>query len=98
MNWLRVSDGSFWPQPPVRGNAAPCLLWKESRTVAGRGRHSRPWPDPDIRGLASWRRPSSPMTRRVPPGSAWKYETDMLLEGVTMMLLQIALRVPSARH
>jgi hypothetical protein len=23
---------------------------------------------------------------------------DMLLEGVTMMLLQIALRVPSARH
>jgi hypothetical protein len=33
---------STLPKPLVRGNAAPCLLWKEKRTVAGRGRHSRP--------------------------------------------------------
>src|ERR1700686_3018088 len=31
----------LWPKPPVRGNAAPRLLWKEKRTVVGRGRHSR---------------------------------------------------------
>jgi hypothetical protein len=43
---LSRSDLVLWPEAPVRGNAAPCLLWNQNRTVGGRGqpRRTRPLP------------------------------------------------------